>query len=107
MKIWRQYQSVIYTIAVVLAAAVWYDPLLPNDLTIFYLPSLTHGMHASYTTEAGKNAIKKTGDHNLDMERMQFQKERGNVSGENDYVNLETKAGRAQGSMGSENGEMN
>jgi hypothetical protein len=37
-------------------------------------------------TEGGKDAIKKTGDHNWDMERMQFQKERGNVSGENDYV---------------------
>jgi hypothetical protein len=97
----------MYAIAVVLAAAVWYDPLLRNDLIIFYLPSLTHRMHASYTTEAGKNAIKKTGHHNLDMERIQFQKERGNVSGENDYVNLETKVGRVQESMGSENGEMN
>jgi hypothetical protein len=32
---------------------------------------------------------------------MQFQKERGNVSRENDYVNLETKAGRVQEAMGS------
>jgi len=56
-------------------------------------------------TEGGKDAIKKTGDHNWDMERMQFQKERGNVSGENDYVNLETKAGRVQEEMGSKNGD--
>ena len=36
---------------------------------------------------------------------MQFQKERGNVSGENDYVNLETKAGRVQEAIGSKNGD--
>lgn len=57
----------------VVAAAAWYNMLLPNDL-------------ANYMTEGGKDAIKKTGDHNWHMERMQFQKERGNVSGENDYV---------------------
>jgi len=54
-------------------------------------------------TEGGKDAIKKTGDHTWDMERMQFQKERGNVLGENDYVSLETKAGRVQEAMGSKN----
>jgi hypothetical protein len=45
-------------------------------------------------TEGGRDAKNKTGDHNWDMERMQFQKERGNVLGENDYVSLETKACR-------------
>ena len=55
--------------------------------------------------EGGKDAIKKTGDHNWDMERMQFQKERGNVSGENDYANLETKAARVQEAIGSKNGD--
>ena len=33
-----------------------------------------------HMTEGGKDVIKKTGDHNWDMERMQFQKEQGNVS---------------------------
>ncbi|MDQ3851275.1 MAG: hypothetical protein M3299_00400 [Thermoproteota archaeon] len=55
-------------------------------------------------TEGGKDALKKTGDHNWDMERMQFQKDQGNVSGENDYVNLETKTSRVQEAMGSKNG---
>ena len=41
-------------------------------------------------TEGGKDVIKKTGDHNWDLERMQSQKGPGNVSGENEYVNLET-----------------
>jgi hypothetical protein len=58
-------------------------------------------------TKGGKDAIRKTGDHNWDMQRMQFQKERGNISGENDHVNLETKAGRLQEAMCSKNGEMN
>lgn len=49
-------------------------------------------------TEGGKDAIKKTGDHNWHMERMQFQKERGNVSGENDYVGSKgRKSPRANG----------
>ena len=34
------------------------------------------------------------------MERMQFQKQRGNILGENDYVNLETKAGSVGEAMG-------
>jgi hypothetical protein len=39
------------------------------------------------------------------MERMQFQKQRGNVSGENDYVNLETKADSSiREAMGSNSG---
>jgi hypothetical protein len=38
-------------------------------------------------TEGGKHAIKKTGDHNWDIGRMQFEKELGNVSDEKDYVN--------------------
>jgi hypothetical protein len=55
--------------------------------------------------EGGKDAIKKTGDHNWDMETMQFHKQRGNVSGENDYVNLETKPGSSvREAMGSNNG---
>jgi hypothetical protein len=36
---------------------------------------------------------------------MQFQKDQGNVSGENDYVNLETKTGGVQEAMGSKNGD--
>jgi hypothetical protein len=51
-------------------------------------------------TQGGKDAIKKARDHNWDMERMQFQKQRGNILGENDYVNLETKAGSVGEAMG-------
>ncbi|MDQ3968370.1 MAG: hypothetical protein M3275_08260 [Thermoproteota archaeon] len=56
-------------------------------------------------TEDGKDAIKKTRDHNWEMERMQFQKQRGNILGENDYVNLETKAGSVGEVMGSNSGD--
>jgi hypothetical protein len=56
-------------------------------------------------TEGGKNAIKKTGDHNWDMERMQFQKEQGNVSSENDYVNRERKTSNVQEAMGSKSSD--
>lgn len=58
-------------------------------------------------TEGGKDEIKKTRDHNWDMERMQFQKELGNISGENYYVNIETKAGSVQEAMGSKSKAMN
>ncbi len=51
--------------------------------------------------EGGKDAIKKRGDHNWDMERMQFEKELGNVSSANDYVNLETKTASVQDAIGS------
>ena len=55
-------------------------------------------------TEGGKDAIKKRGDHNWDMERMQFEKQRGNVSSANDYVNLETKTTSVQDAMGRNSG---
>ena len=51
-------------------------------------------------TEEGKDAIKKTGDHNWDMERMQFQKEQGKVSSENDYVNIKSKADNVHETIG-------
>ena len=35
---------------------------------------------------------------------MQFQKQRGNILGENDYVSLETKAGSIREVMGSNSG---
>ena len=38
-------------------------------------------------TEGGKDVIRKTEDHNWDMKRVQFEKERANVSDEKDYVN--------------------
>lgn len=38
------------------------------------------------------------------MERMQFEKEQGNVSSANDYVNFETKSASVQDSMGSNGG---
>jgi hypothetical protein len=50
--------------------------------------------------ERGKKAIKKTGDHNWDMERMQFEKDNGNVSNESDYVNMKTKPDDVQMAMG-------
>jgi hypothetical protein len=62
--------------------------------------------NANYMTEGGKDPIKKRGDHNWDMERMQFEKERGNVSSANDYVNLETKTAGVQEAMGSNSGSV-
>jgi hypothetical protein len=49
--------------------------------------------------EGRKKAIKKTGDHNWDMERMQFEKDNANVSSESDYVNMKTKADDVQMAM--------
>ncbi len=57
-------------------------------------------------TEGGKDSIKKRGDHNWDMERMQFEKERGNVSSANDYINLGTKTASVQEAMGSNSGSV-
>jgi hypothetical protein len=76
-----------------------------NIFSVNYPAIVAGAMLTLYLTEGGIDAIKKTGDHNWDMERMQFQKERGNVSGENDYVNLETKAARVQEAMGSKKGD--
>ncbi len=56
--------------------------------------------------EGGKDAIKKRGDHNWDMERMQFEKEQGNVSSASDYVNFETKSASVQDSMGSNSSDV-
>jgi hypothetical protein len=38
-----------------------------------------------------KSAIKNPGDHNWDMERMQVEKDKGNILTDRDYVNKETK----------------
>ncbi|HEX6028619.1 MAG TPA: hypothetical protein VFY64_06230 [Nitrososphaeraceae archaeon] len=38
-----------------------------------------------------KSAIKNTGDHNWDMERMQVEKDKGNILTDRDYVNKEIK----------------
>jgi hypothetical protein len=51
-------------------------------------------------TEGGKNTIKKKGDHNWDMERMQFQKAQGNVSGGTDYINMNSKGNDINGALG-------
>ena len=51
-------------------------------------------------TEGGKDTIKKTGDHNWDMEGMQIEKERGNFSDEKDYVNSKIMAAKVQEAMG-------
>jgi hypothetical protein len=37
------------------------------------------------------SAIKNTGDHNWDMERMQVEKDKGNILTDKDYVNKESK----------------
>lgn len=50
-------------------------------------------------TEGGKDTIKKTGDHNWDMEGMQFEKERGNFSDEKDNVNSKIRAAKVQEAM--------
>ena len=57
-------------------------------------------------TEGGKDTVKKRGDHNWDMERMQFEKEQGNVSSANDYVNYETRSASVQDSMGIKSGDV-
>jgi hypothetical protein len=38
-----------------------------------------------------KSTIKDAGDHNWDMERMQMEKEKGNITSDRDYVNKESK----------------
>ncbi len=53
-------------------------------------------------TEGGKKALKQTGDHNWDLERMQFEKDKGNVSSEQDYVNKQTKQREIQADMNKE-----
>lgn len=42
----------------------------------------------------------RTGDHSLDLERMQFEKDMGRVSTDTDYVNKRTKQGNIQAAMG-------
>lgn len=42
----------------------------------------------------------RTGDHSLDLERMQFEKDMGRVSTNTDYVNKRTKQGNIQAAMG-------
>jgi hypothetical protein len=74
-----------------------------NIFSVNYPAIVAGAMLTLYLTEGGSDAIKKTGDHNRDIERIQFQKERGNVSGENDCVNLETTADRVQEAMGGKN----
>jgi hypothetical protein len=37
------------------------------------------------------SAIKNTGDHNWDMERMQVEKDKGNILTDKDYVEEESK----------------
>lgn len=56
-----------------------------------------------HMTEGGKKALKQTRDHNWDLERMQFEKDKGNVSSEQDYVNKHAKQRDIQAAMGKEN----
>jgi hypothetical protein len=56
----------------------------PENIFLLYL---VHHYYANHMTEGGKDVIRKTEDHNWDMKRMQFEKERANVSDEKDYVN--------------------
>ena len=53
-------------------------------------------------TEGGKKALKQARDHNWDLERMQFEKDKGNVSSEQDYVNKQTKQREIQADMNKE-----
>jgi hypothetical protein len=50
-------------------------------------------------TERRKRALKRTGDHSLDLERMQFEKDMGRVSTHTDYVIKRTKQGNVQAAM--------
>jgi hypothetical protein len=57
-------------------------------------------------TQGRKNAVSKTGDHNLDIERMQYEKDKGNIPAtERDYVNKETKTADVYSAMGKEDEE--
>jgi hypothetical protein len=51
-------------------------------------------------TEGGKKAIKKTGDPNWDMERMQSEKVQGNISSGSDYVNMNSKIEDVKAALG-------
>lgn len=56
-------------------------------------------------TQGKKNALAKTGDHNLDLERMQYEKDKGNISKEKDYVDKKIKTGDVYSAMGKEDKE--
>ena len=51
-------------------------------------------------TQRRKRALKRTGGHSLELERMQFEKDMGRVSTDTDYVNKQTKQGNVQAAMG-------
>lgn len=54
-------------------------------------------------TQGGKKSASETGDHNWDLERMQYEKDRGHIPGkEQDYVNKKTKGDRVYSAMGKE-----
>ena len=56
--------------------------------------------------QGSKRALKQTGDHNLDLERMQFKNDRGNVSKAKDYINKETEADNVKFAMGKDKTNM-
>jgi len=59
-----------------------------------------------YHDRSRKNPIKKTADHIWDTERMQFQKEQGNISSGSDYINRNSKANEVKETLGdSRNGD--
>jgi hypothetical protein len=47
-----------------------------------------------------KSALKQTVGHNLDLERIQFEKDKGNILRKHDYVNKETKTDDANLALG-------
>jgi hypothetical protein len=57
-------------------------------------------------TEGRKKAIKKTDDHNWDMERMQSEKEQGNISSGSDYVDMNSKVEDVKAALGNSHRRM-
>lgn len=51
-------------------------------------------------TQGRKKALKQTGDHNWDLEKMQFEKDKGYITREKDYVDKDTKADDVKFAMG-------
>ena len=60
-------------------------------IPLLFIGNTVHCNHCYYIMVNKKSAIKNTGDHNWDMERMQVEKDKGNILTDRDYVNKETK----------------
>jgi hypothetical protein len=60
-------------------------------ILLLFIVNTVHYNHCYYNHGKQKSAIKNTGDHNWDMERMQVEKDKGNILTDRDYINKESK----------------